>query len=182
MLLYKQVCILVSCYHWYENYMGYSWLISVKGVQHGFSHFISICSLNHSFGTSSCFQFYKHLPRSYHTFKSDMHQLFPTIYDTKLIAAEIKSSLRQADDKGRKYLVINMLKTHLDFQFVAFYHISFLNYFCFSLYLIYVFVSCENIEPFQYFTAIMEVVFLLHWCDYNFGVMGIKMHFLLYSF
>ncbi|XP_027208693.2 poly(A)-specific ribonuclease PNLDC1 isoform X2 [Penaeus vannamei] len=49
-------------------------------------------------------QFYKHLPRSYHTFKTDMHQLFPTIYDTKLIAAEIKSSLKQADDKGGSLL------------------------------------------------------------------------------
>ncbi|XP_042893459.1 pre-piRNA 3'-exonuclease trimmer-like [Penaeus japonicus] len=44
-------------------------------------------------------QFHKHLPRSYSTFKSDLHQLFPTIYDTKLLAAEIKNSLRQTDDK-----------------------------------------------------------------------------------
>ncbi|XP_071531666.1 pre-piRNA 3'-exonuclease trimmer-like isoform X2 [Panulirus ornatus] len=44
-------------------------------------------------------QFHQNLPESYEVFKSDLHKLFPIIYDTKFIATELKHHFRDKDEK-----------------------------------------------------------------------------------
>lgn len=42
-------------------------------------------------------QFYKPLPKKYSTFKKNIHQLFPTLFDTKYLSYELKKVLQKED-------------------------------------------------------------------------------------
>ncbi|XP_042214075.1 poly(A)-specific ribonuclease PNLDC1-like [Homarus americanus] len=44
-------------------------------------------------------QFHRHLPQSYSAFKTDLHQMFPIIYDTKFIATELRYHYKEKDDE-----------------------------------------------------------------------------------
>ncbi|XP_018346792.1 PREDICTED: poly(A)-specific ribonuclease PARN-like domain-containing protein 1 isoform X1 [Trachymyrmex septentrionalis] len=55
-------------------------------------------------------QFYKPLPQKYIDFKNNIHQLFPTIYDTKFLSYELKKIL-QTEEKW-KHNTLNGLMSH----------------------------------------------------------------------
>lgn len=56
---------------------------------------------NYIFLLNHYFQFHQNLPESYEVFKSDLHKMFPIIYDTKFIATELRHHYREKDEKGR---------------------------------------------------------------------------------
>ncbi|KAK4319453.1 hypothetical protein Pmani_009610 [Petrolisthes manimaculis] len=45
-------------------------------------------------------QFHRNLPPSYKTFKTDLHQMFPLIYDTKFVASELRYEYKNSDRKA----------------------------------------------------------------------------------
>ncbi|KAG7173270.1 Poly(A)-specific ribonuclease PNLDC1-like [Homarus americanus] len=52
-------------------------------------------------------QFHRHLPQSYSAFKTDLHQMFPIIYDTKFIATELRYHYKEKDDEGGDKAVLH---------------------------------------------------------------------------
>ncbi|KAG0727008.1 Pre-piRNA 3'-exonuclease trimmer [Chionoecetes opilio] len=46
-------------------------------------------------------QFHRKLPDSYAAFKSDVHVMFPALYDTKFVAEELKNQYRENKNVGR---------------------------------------------------------------------------------
>ncbi|XP_045599149.2 pre-piRNA 3'-exonuclease trimmer [Procambarus clarkii] len=49
-------------------------------------------------------QLHQNLPTSYDMFKSNLHKMFPIIYDTKFIASELKILYREKDEKVRNLI------------------------------------------------------------------------------
>lgn len=53
-------------------------------------------------------QFHRKLPSSYDTFKSDLLEMFPLIYDTKFVAEELRNKLRDNDIVSRIFSKTNL--------------------------------------------------------------------------
>ena len=58
-------------------------------------------------------QFYKELPASYKKFKSDIHEAFPSIHDTKFLSYELRRRLEDAESE----LSLPLVSTNLNSLF-----------------------------------------------------------------